>query len=145
MTRPVSIRLLSSLTSKDRRQSRCLSRRKLQEALSVPVLPGKYRKHLRTTDRQGRRNEETRRRGPVIRNFPNAESTLSLVGTLLAKQNEQWIERRTLDRDKFNEWLAARAFQSFRITWCRRAKQRTSRPDQICSGDWTWPIIKGRS
>ncbi|EQD77289.1 Transposase, mutator type, partial [mine drainage metagenome] len=50
-----------------------------EDALSVIVLPEKYRKRLRTTNMQERLNEEIRRRERVIRIFPNTDSALRLV------------------------------------------------------------------
>ena len=79
-----------------------------EDALSVLVLPEKYRKRLRTTNMQERLNEEIRRRERVIRIFPNTESALRLVGSLLAEQNEIWAERRYLDMDEFHEWWMTR-------------------------------------
>ncbi|HUW97214.1 MAG TPA: IS256 family transposase [Acidiferrobacter sp.] len=79
-----------------------------EDALSVLVLPEKYRKRLRTTNMQERLNEEIRRRERVIRIFPNSDSALRLVGALLAEQNEQWAERRYLDMDEFHEWWTMR-------------------------------------
>lgn len=84
-----------------------------EDALAVLALPEKYRKRLRSTNRQERLNEEVRRRERVIRIFPNDESALRLIGALLAEQNEAWMERRYLDMDEFNEWLKA----------CKAAKQ----------------------
>jgi len=54
---------------------------------------------------QERLNEEIRRRERVIRIFPNDESALRLIGALLAEFNEQWVSRRYLDMDEFNDWL----------------------------------------
>lgn len=79
-----------------------------EDALSVLVLPEKYRKRLRTTNMQERLNEEIRRRERVIRIFPNTESALRLVGALLAEHNEVWAERHYLDMDEFHEWWAER-------------------------------------
>lgn len=79
-----------------------------EDALSVLVLPEKYRKRLRTTNMQERLNEEIRRRERVIRIFPNSDSALRLVGSLLAEQNEIWAERRYLDMDEFHEWWMTR-------------------------------------
>ena len=56
-----------------------------------------------------RLNEEIRRRERVICIFPNDESALRLIGTLLAEQNDVWQERKYLDMDEFVEWGAARA------------------------------------
>ena len=79
----------------------------LEDAMAVMALPEKYRKRLRTTNMQERLNEEVRRRERVIRIFPNDESALRLIGALLAEQNEVWQERKYLDMDEFNEWVAA--------------------------------------
>ena len=76
--------------------------------MAVMVLPEKYRKRLRTTNMQERLNEEIRRRERVIRIFPNDASALRLIGALLAEQNEGWAERRYLDMDEFEEWVAAK-------------------------------------
>ena len=56
---------------------------------------------------QERLNEEIRRRERVIRIFPNDESVLRLIGALLAEKNDVWLEQKYLDRDEFNEWMAA--------------------------------------
>ena len=76
--------------------------------MAVMSLPEKKcRKKLSTTNMQERLNEEVRRRERVIRIFPNDESALRLIGALLAEQNEVWQERKYLDMDEFNEWVAA--------------------------------------
>ncbi len=80
-----------------------------EDAMAVMVLPEKYRKRLRTTNMQERLNEEIRRRERVIRIFPNDESALRLIGTLLAEQNEVWLERKYLDMQAYHEWAAVRA------------------------------------
>ena len=79
-----------------------------EDAMAVMSLPEKYRKRLRSTNMQERLNEEVRRREKVIRIFPNDESALRLIGALLAEQNEVWQERKYLDMDEFNEWIATR-------------------------------------
>ena len=83
-----------------------------EDAMAVMALPEKYRKRLRSTNMQERLNEEIRRRERVIRIFPNDESALRLIGSLLAEQNEIWQERRYLDMDEFAEWATARAATS---------------------------------
>lgn len=45
----------------------------------------------------------------MIRIFPNDESALRLIGALLAEQNEVWAQRRYLDMDEFEEWVASRS------------------------------------
>ena len=77
-----------------------------EDAMAVMTVPNKYRKRLRTTNMQERLNGEIKRRTNVIRIFPNDESALRLIGALLAETNEQWVTRRYLDMDEFNEWLA---------------------------------------
>ncbi len=72
-----------------------------EDALSVIVLPEKYRKGLRTTNTQERLNEE-------IRSFSDTGSALRLVGALLAEHHEAWAWQHDLDRDELHEWLAAR-------------------------------------
>ncbi|HEO1456241.1 TPA: transposase, partial [Legionella pneumophila] len=77
-----------------------------EDAMAVMTLPNKYRKRLRTTNMQERLNGEIKRRINVIRIFPNDDAALRLIGALLAETNEQWVTRRYLDMDEFNEWLA---------------------------------------
>ena len=77
----------------------------LEDAMAVMTLPDKYRKRLRTTNMQERLNGEVKRRTNVIRIFPNDDSALRLIGALLVEINEQWVTRRYLDMDEFNEWL----------------------------------------
>lgn len=79
-----------------------------EDAMAVMALPEKYRKRLRSTNMQERLNEEVRRRERVIRIFPNDESALRLIGALLAEKNEVWQERKYLDMDEFNDWLASK-------------------------------------
>ena len=69
------------------------------------TLPDKYRKRLRTTNMQERFNGEVERRTNVIRIFSNDDSALRIIGALLIEINEQWVTRRYLDMDEFNEWL----------------------------------------
>jgi len=77
-----------------------------EDAMAVMALPDKYRKRLRTTNMQERVNGEIKRHTNVIRIFPNNEAAFRLIGALLAETNEQWLTRRYLDMDEFNEWLA---------------------------------------
>ena len=76
-----------------------------EDALSVLILPDKYRKRLRTTNMAERLNEEIRRRERVIRIFPNEDPAVRLIGALLAEQHETWSTgRRYLDMTDFLEW-----------------------------------------
>jgi putative transposase len=82
----------------------------LEDALSVLVLPEKYRRRLRTTNMMERLNEEIRRRERVIRIFPNEASAVRLIGALLAEQYEHWSTgKRYFDMTEYVEWKAAQA------------------------------------
>jgi putative transposase len=84
----------------------------LDDALSVLVLPEKYRRRLRTTNMIERLNEEIRRRERVIRIFPNEASAVRLIGALLAEQHESWSTgKRYFDMTEYVEWKAAQAEQ----------------------------------
>ena len=77
----------------------------LEDALTVLVLPEKYRIRLRTTNSMERLNEEIRRRERVIRIFPNEASALRLIGALLAEQHEVWSTgKRYCDMTEYFEW-----------------------------------------
>ena len=77
----------------------------LEDALTVLVLPEKYRTRLRTTNGMERLNEEIRRRERVIRIFPNEASALRLIGALLAEQHEIWSTgKRYFDMTEYFEW-----------------------------------------
>ena len=77
----------------------------LEEALTVLVLPEKYRTRLRTTNGMERLNEEIRRLERVIRIFPNEASALRLIGALLAEQHEVWSTgKRYFDMTEYFEW-----------------------------------------
>ena len=60
------------------------------DVTAVLALPERYRRRCRTTNSVGRLNEEIRRRERVIRIFPNRQSTLRLLGTLLIEMDEKW-------------------------------------------------------
>lgn len=58
---------------------------------AVFALPQPYRKRLRTTNGIERLNEELRRRERVIRIFPNDQSLIRLMGSVLLEHHEKWI------------------------------------------------------
>lgn len=94
----------------------------LEDALAVLILLEKYRKRLRTTNMAERLKEEVRRRERVIRIFPNEDSALRLIGTLLAEQHETWSTgRRYLDMTDFLEW---------KVKW-NRMNKKTSGPARL--------------
>jgi putative transposase len=84
----------------------------LEDALTVMMLPEKYRTRLRTSNMIERVNEEVRRRERVVRIFPNKASALRLIGAVLAEIHEQWQERKYFDMTEFHEWDLDRKTQS---------------------------------
>lgn len=75
------------------------------DATAVLVLPERYRKRLRTTNGVERLNEEVRRRERVIRIFPNRDSAIRLLGSLLIEIDEKWSTgKRYLDMGEYIQW-----------------------------------------
>lgn len=66
-------------------------------AMTVMCFPENMRKALRTSNRIERINKELKRRANAIGVFPNAESVLRLMGSLLIEINETFISRRRTD------------------------------------------------
>lgn len=60
------------------------------DIMAVMGLPEKYRKRLRTSNSIERLNEEVRRRDRVIRIYPNENSAIRLLGSVLMEHNEKW-------------------------------------------------------
>ena len=77
-----------------------------EDAMSVMVLPEKYRRRLKSTNMMERLNEEVRRRERVIRVFPNDASVLRILGALLAEISEGWQEKIYFDMNDYDEWKA---------------------------------------
>lgn len=80
----------------------------LREGLSVFLIPENHRRKMRTSNLAERQMKEIKRRTRVVGVFPNAESLLRLVATLLLEQNDQWQnDKRYLpeskDRPALNE------------------------------------------
>lgn len=77
----------------------------LEDALAVLNIPENYRKRLRTTNLAERMNEEIRRRQRVIRIFPNEESALRLIGSILADVREEWMSgHKYFDMTEYWDW-----------------------------------------
>ena len=68
----------------------------------------KYRRCMKSSNRQVRLIQEVRRRERVIRIFPNEASALRLIGAMLAEIHEKWKGRRYYDMKEFNEWQEER-------------------------------------
>ena len=62
----------------------------LRDGLSVFHIPENHRRKMRTSNLAERQMKEIKRRTRVVGVFPNAESLLRLVATLLLEQNDQW-------------------------------------------------------
>jgi len=77
----------------------------IDDALTILAYPLKYRQRLRTSNMAERVNEEIRRREKVVRIFPNEESAIRLIGSLLADCHDKWIsDDRYLTMEEYNEW-----------------------------------------
>lgn len=84
------------------------------DVTAVLCLPEKYRKRLRTTNSVERLNEEVRRRERVIRIFPNRESVIRLVGSLLMELDEKWASgKKYLDMDDYLAWRKSNSVRQF--------------------------------
>ncbi len=64
-----------------------------EEILAVYQLPERHRKRMRSTNMLERLNQEIKRRTRVIRIFPNEQSCLRLVCTLMIELNQEWMDR----------------------------------------------------
>ncbi|WP_292492796.1 transposase [Methanoculleus sp. 10] len=69
--------------------------------MSYPAFPKQHWKRLKTTNLMERVNKELKRRTGVVGAFPNEESLLRLVGSILMDINEEWVtDRRYLTVEK---------------------------------------------
>ena len=64
----------------------------IEETLSYFRLPLAHHKHMKSTNRLERLNQELKRRTHVVRIFPNADSCLRLVRALAVEIHENWLE-----------------------------------------------------
>ena len=62
--------------------------------MSYTAFPKQHGKRLKTTNVMERVNKELKRRTKVIGAFPNEESLLRLVGSILMDINEEWVTGR---------------------------------------------------
>ncbi|MGB4623898.1 MAG: transposase, partial [Candidatus Methanoculleus thermohydrogenotrophicum] len=68
---------------------------------SYTAFPKQHGKRIRTTNLMERVNKELKRRTKVVGAFPNEESLLRLVGSILMDINEEWVTgRRYLTMEK---------------------------------------------
>ena len=69
--------------------------------MSYTAFPKRHWKRIRTTNMVERVNRELKRRTKVVGVFPNEESLLRLVGSILMDINEEWVTgRRYLTMEK---------------------------------------------
>ena len=62
--------------------------------MSYTAFPKEHAKRIRTTNMMERVNRELKRRTKVVGVFPNEESPLRLVGSILMDINEEWVTGR---------------------------------------------------
>ena len=62
--------------------------------MSCTAFPKEHAKRIRTTNMMERVNKELKRRTKVVGAFPNEESLLRLVGSILMDINEEWVTGR---------------------------------------------------
>jgi len=64
----------------------------IEDTFTFYRLPRQHHKHLESTNRLERLNEEIKRRTHVVCIFPNAEACLRLVRALAVETHENWLE-----------------------------------------------------
>jgi len=79
-----------------------------EAAMTVMVLPGYLHNYLRTSNQIERLNKELKRRSKVIGVFPNEDSLMRLMGSVLLERNEQMASvRRMFKSDTLKDLLAS--------------------------------------
>jgi transposase-like protein len=63
----------------------------LEGLVAVLAFPAGHHKRLRTTNSVERENQELKRKGHLVRIWPNAESRARIYGALLMEKNEAWM------------------------------------------------------
>jgi transposase-like protein len=61
-----------------------------EDSMTIMALPSKYRQTLRTSNLIERENGEVRKREKVIKIFPNRESVIRLLGSVLLDDHNDW-------------------------------------------------------
>ena len=82
----------------------CLSEG-FDSVMTVMELPRGMRKYFRTSNHLERLNKELKRRSDAIGIFPNQESLLRLMGSVMMEENEKYCDRRNI---KFSTGDAAK-------------------------------------
>ncbi len=82
-----------------------LSEEGLETLTVFSTIPKEHHKKLRTSNMIERTNQEFKRRGRVVRIFPNPESCIRLYGAIAKEWDEDWVcGRKYLDMDPLWEW-----------------------------------------
>ncbi len=93
--------LADDLNTRGYRKAANTIERFLPGLMSYTAFPKQHGKRLRTTNLMERVNKELKRRTKVVGAFPNEESLLRLVGSILMDINEEWVTgRRYLTMEK---------------------------------------------
>ena len=94
--------LADDLNARGYRKAANTIERFLPVLMSYTAFPKPHGKRLRTTNMMERVNRELKRRTKVVGVFPNEESLLRLVGSILMDINEEWVTGRrylTMERE----------------------------------------------
>jgi len=78
----------------------------IEETLNVLTLPSNHRRRMCSTNMLERLNQEIKRRTKVVRIFPNENSCLRLVSSVLLEIHEDWISSRrylNMERQKLDD------------------------------------------
>ena len=67
-----------------------------EDSITIMALPSKYRIAIRTSNILERENRKLRRRERVIQIFPNTESIIRLMGSILQDDHNNWSTRQRL-------------------------------------------------
>jgi putative transposase len=82
-----------------------LSEEGLETLTVFSAVPKEHHKKLRTSNMVERTNQEFKRRGRVVRIFPNPESCIRLYGSLAKEWDEDWISgRKYINMESLWEW-----------------------------------------
>ena len=84
----------------------CQPKEGFEEAMTVMVLPDGLRKYYRTSNQIERLNRELKRRSKAIGVFPNEESILRLMGSVLLEHHDTLVTGRAVfSENAFNDLL----------------------------------------
>ena len=87
-----------------------------ESVMTVMVLPENMRRFFRTTNHLERLNREVKRRSTVINVFPNVQSIIRIMGSVLLEQNDIYITQHKIaltkkDFDELNKTSSAKLLE----------------------------------